>query len=130
MLDKFYYLNNFGEKINFGMDGIYACYNDLRDYEWSYESSNNIITGFIRGIKTKKLPVIFLSGSGEKTRKLRNKAYEIAEKDILAGKGFGIEDARNAINIVYDIRHAEPIGLKGDYHPLAKLPLAKHPFGW
>lgn len=51
-------------------------------------------------------------------------------KDILAGKGFGIEDARNAINIVYDIRHAEPIGLKGDYHPLAKLPLAKHPFGW
>lgn len=86
MLDKFYYLNNFGEKINFGMDGIYACYNDLRDYEWSYESSNNIITGFIRGIKTKKLPVIFLSESGEKTRKLRNKAYEIAEKDILAGK--------------------------------------------
>ena len=51
-------------------------------------------------------------------------------KDILAGNGFGIEDARNAINIVYDIRHAEPIGLKGDYHPLAKLPLSKHPFGW
>ena len=24
-------------------------------------------------------------------------------KDILAGKGFGIEDARNAINIVYDM---------------------------
>lgn len=37
-------------------------------------------------------------------------------KNILAGNGFGIEDARNAINIVYDIRHAEPIGLKGDYH--------------
>lgn len=51
-------------------------------------------------------------------------------KNILAGNGFGIEDARNAINIVYDIRHAEPIGLKGDYHPLAKLPLSKHPFGW
>jgi UDP-N-acetyl-2-amino-2-deoxyglucuronate dehydrogenase len=51
-------------------------------------------------------------------------------RHILRGEGFGIEDARNAINIVYDIRHAEPIGLKGDYHPLAKLPLAKHPFGW
>lgn len=51
-------------------------------------------------------------------------------KDIIAGKGFGIEDARTAINIVYDIRHAAPIGLTGDYHPLAKLPLAKHPFGW
>ena len=51
-------------------------------------------------------------------------------RDILSGGGFGIEDARMAINTVYDIRNAEPIGLKGDYHPLAKLPLAKHPFGW
>lgn len=25
---------------------------------------------------------------------------------------------------------SEPIGLKGDYHPLAKMPLIKHPFGW
>ena len=51
-------------------------------------------------------------------------------RDILSGGGFGIEDARMAINTVYDIRNAEPIGLKGDYHPLAALPLAKHPFGW
>ena len=51
-------------------------------------------------------------------------------RDILGGGGFGIEDARMAINTVYDIRNAEPIGLKGDYHPLAKLPLVKHPFGW
>ena len=51
-------------------------------------------------------------------------------RDILSGGGFGIEDARMAINTVYEIRNAEPIGLKGDYHPLAKLPLAKHPFGW
>lgn len=51
-------------------------------------------------------------------------------RDILNGGGFGIEDARMAINTVYDIRNAEPIGLKGDYHPLAALPLAKHPFGW
>jgi UDP-N-acetyl-2-amino-2-deoxyglucuronate dehydrogenase len=29
---------------------------------------------------------------------------------------------------VHDIRHQQPLGLKGDYHPLAKLPLAKHPF--
>lgn len=46
------------------------------------------------------------------------------------GGGFGIEDARNAINTVFDIRNATPIGLKGDYHPLAKLPMSQHPFGW
>ncbi len=51
-------------------------------------------------------------------------------RKILAGEGFRIEEARNCINIVHDIRHATPVGLKGDYHPLAKLPLAKHPFGW
>ena len=51
-------------------------------------------------------------------------------RDILAGGGFGIEDARNAINTVFDIRNATPIGLKGDYHPFAKLPLSQHPFGW
>ena len=49
---------------------------------------------------------------------------------ILAGEGFRISESRPCIEIVSQIRHAEPIGLKGDYHPLAKMPLAKHPFGW
>ncbi|TCN62212.1 Gfo/Idh/MocA family protein [Acetobacteroides hydrogenigenes] len=51
-------------------------------------------------------------------------------KDILSGNGFGLKEARTAIEIVHDIRHAEPQGLKGDYHPFAKLELASHPFGW
>lgn len=51
-------------------------------------------------------------------------------RKILEGKGFGIEDAREAVNIVHTIRNSQPIGLKGDYHPLAKLPLVEHPFGW
>lgn len=49
---------------------------------------------------------------------------------ILSGEGFGVDDARAAINMVYDIRNAQPVGLKGDYHPMARLPIAKHPFGW
>lgn len=57
---------------------------------------------------------------------LHTKSYQ----QILAGNGFRISEARNCIQIVSDIRHSTPIGLKGDYHPLAKLPLAKHPFGW
>ncbi len=51
-------------------------------------------------------------------------------KNILAGKGFGLEEARNSIQIVHEIRNSTPVGLKGDYHPMAKLPLANHPFGW
>lgn len=49
-------------------------------------------------------------------------------KNILEGKGFGLEDARQCIEIVHDIRNANPIGLVGDYHPLCKLSFAKHPF--
>lgn len=47
---------------------------------------------------------------------------------ILDGLGFGLEEARPSIEIVHDIRHLEPIGLKGDYHPLAAKSLTKHPF--
>lgn len=86
MLDKFYYLNNYGETLYFGKEGIFAFYNDLRDYQWGYESVNEKITGFTRGIITKKLPVLFLSASGQQTRQARNRAYEIIEKDVLANK--------------------------------------------
>ena len=47
---------------------------------------------------------------------------------ILNGNGYRIGDIREAIQIVHEIRHSSPQGLKGDYHPLAKLPLSKHPF--
>ncbi|PZX54206.1 Gfo/Idh/MocA family protein [Algoriphagus chordae] len=49
-------------------------------------------------------------------------------KHILGGEGFGLEEARPSIEIVQHIRHAEPIGLKGDYHPLAAGELTNHPF--
>ncbi|WP_452603009.1 Gfo/Idh/MocA family protein [Pontimicrobium sp. MEBiC06410] len=56
---------------------------------------------------------------------LHTKVY----KDILDGKGYGLTDAKQAINIVHDIRNSEPIGLKGEYHPLAKKEFTNHPFG-
>lgn len=56
--------------------------------------------------------------------------HTLSYQKILAGEGFRISEARNCIQIVYDIRNMKPIGLKGDYHPFAKLPLSEHPFGW
>lgn len=49
-------------------------------------------------------------------------------RQILTGNGFSLEDSRQSIQIVSDIRNSKPIGLKGEYHPLAKLELAPHPF--
>jgi UDP-N-acetyl-2-amino-2-deoxyglucuronate dehydrogenase len=56
---------------------------------------------------------------------LHTKSY----KAIIDGKGFGIEAIKSATDIVYQIRNTEPVGLKGEYHPFAKLPMSKHPFG-
>lgn len=41
-------------------------------------------------------------------------------KHILSGCGFGLEEAKKSIQMVYDIRNSSPIGLKGDYHFLLK----------
>ena len=41
-------------------------------------------------------------------------------KHILEGKGFGLSEARTAIETVHGIRTSKPIGLKGNYHSLAK----------
>ena len=49
-------------------------------------------------------------------------------KKIIDGEGYGLEDARQSINIVHEIRNAKLTPLKGDYHPLAKLELTNHPF--
>ena len=48
---------------------------------------------------------------------LHTKSYE----NILAGKGFGIDQVRSPIETVYNIRNSSPVGLKGDYHPLCKV---------
>ncbi|HSN50371.1 MAG TPA: Gfo/Idh/MocA family oxidoreductase, partial [Bacteroidales bacterium] len=41
-------------------------------------------------------------------------------KEIIAGRGFGMLEAKPGIEIVHDIRVADPIGLKNDYHPILK----------
>ena len=55
---------------------------------------------------------------------LHTRVYE----GIIEGKGYGLEDARQAIEIVHDIRTANSVGLKGNYHPFAKKQLSNHPF--
>ena len=47
---------------------------------------------------------------------LHTRSYE----EILAGNGFGLQEAKPSIEIVHEIRNATPQGLKGDYHPFCK----------
>jgi UDP-N-acetyl-2-amino-2-deoxyglucuronate dehydrogenase len=46
--------------------------------------------------------------------------HTLTYKEILAGNGYGLQDAKQSVETVYTIRNTEPIGLKGDYHPMLK----------
>ena len=83
MLEKLKYISSRKEEIAFGEGGIYVNYNDLRDYDWNYESVNNKISSFTKGITKKSLPVIIKAGSEEEGLRIKNKLFEIAEKDLL-----------------------------------------------
>jgi len=65
-----------------------------------------------RSIKMENEEIEFSAGFTD----LHTESY----KNILAGNGFGLQDARNSIEMVYNIRNSKPIGLVGDYHPLLK----------
>lgn len=41
-------------------------------------------------------------------------------KEILAGRGFGLNDARQSVITAYTIRNSNPAGLIGDFHPFLK----------
>ena len=55
---------------------------------------------------------------------LHTRSYEA----ILSGVGFSLADAAPAVALCHEIRESQPLGVKGDFHPFAKLPLSAHPF--
>ncbi|MDD2634791.1 MAG: Gfo/Idh/MocA family oxidoreductase [Bacteroidales bacterium] len=65
-----------------------------------------------RSIKLENQEIEFSDGFTD----LHTESY----KQILTGNGFGLQDARNSINMVYDIRNANAKGITGEYHPLLK----------
>lgn len=46
-------------------------------------------------------------------------------RHVLDGQGFGLDDSRASIEMVHDIRHAEPAGLVGEYHPFCRAVAAE-----
>ncbi len=41
-------------------------------------------------------------------------------KEILDGRGFGLNDARQSVITAFTIRNSHPVGLVGDYHPILR----------
>ena len=49
-----------------------------------------------------------------------NDLHTLTYKEILAGRGFGLNDARQSVETAYTIRNATPTAIKGDFHTLLK----------
>jgi len=65
-----------------------------------------------RSIMIEGEEIEFSEGFGE----LHTESY----KEILNGKGFGLQDARQSVITAFTIRNSNAVGLVGDYHPLIK----------
>lgn len=84
MLEQLKYVNHLGETIEFGKKGIFANSNDLRNYEYTYDSSRNRAENFRKGVVTKTIPVVISAENKKKCTDLKNRLYEVCEKDIIA----------------------------------------------
>ena len=82
------------------------------NYDYIPENIKNSGKRTFRSIKVNGDEIEFSDGFTD----LHTKSYE----HILSGEGFGLDEARNSINIVSNIRKMLPIGLRGEYHPFCK----------
>lgn len=79
------------------------------DYKYVPESAKSQGQRTYRSITVDGEEIEFSGGFTD----LHTRSYE----EILAGRGFGLEENRVAIETVSHIRNATPAGLTGDYHP-------------
>lgn len=86
MLEKFTYTNSLGESLEFGKDCLFVNENDLRDFAWSITSKNDKISGFKKGIVSKTIPIILKCDSEADGLYLRNRLFEVFEKDVVTKK--------------------------------------------
>ena len=95
---------------------------------WFLSINENLLPKHIKKIGQRTFRSISIEGkelefSGGFTE-LHTKSYN----QILSGNGFGVNETRNAIELVHNIRHSKPESLSGDYHPLSNEKLTNHPF--
>ena len=84
MLRQIKYINHMNETLEFGKDGLYISESDLLDFSWSVISRNNRISGFEKGIVSKSLSLFIKCRSIKSGLELKNRLFEVCEKDVLA----------------------------------------------
>ena len=86
MIEQLKYINHINESLEFGTGSLFINENDLHNFAWSVTSKNDRISGFKKGIVSKTIPVILKCNDEKEGIALRNKLFELCEKDVLAVK--------------------------------------------
>ena len=84
MLENFIYENHLGQRFVGLENGVYINGNDLRDYQWSFDTINGRISRFYRKTTNRKLPLTVICKTGDEAVSAKNRLLEIAEADIEA----------------------------------------------
>lgn len=54
--------------------------------------------------------------------------HTLSYAEVLAGRGFSLEESRKSIELVHQIRQSPPQKPQAGFHPFINLPLKNHPF--
>jgi len=85
---------------------------------WMLSLDNNDLPAAIRDTGKRTFRSITVDGEEFEFSEGFTELHTSTYREILSGRGFGLEDARQSVETVYNIRNAQPSGLKGDYHPI------------
>lgn len=79
-----YYLNHLNEKIDLDSENIILQYQELFDYSWDAETSNNKIASFYRDSATIPVTVAVTADTEAEYAQILNNFHSIVSKDIIA----------------------------------------------
>lgn len=86
MKENLKYVNHLNEVFEFAAEEAYVFESDLHDYSWGIIQKNNKISGFARGLTKKQIPILLHCRDESRGFELRNKLFELTEKDVIAEK--------------------------------------------
>lgn len=85
-LGHFKYVNHLGEFIESDGIKLFIQDNDLLDWTWKYDSALNQVRNFSRDPVEKSVPIVINADNDADGLALRDRLFEIAEKDVLANE--------------------------------------------
>jgi UDP-N-acetyl-2-amino-2-deoxyglucuronate dehydrogenase len=87
---------------------------------WLLSLNHNDLPGEVRKRGQRTFRSITIDGEDIEFSDGFTDLHTATYRNILEGRGFGLDEARRSIETVYTIRNSNPVGLKGEYHPLLR----------